>query len=257
MPRVQRALSIEDLNRRFKHEESPQHESTRSPGSWPEPRQARLSARLPDPPVFNGTNTHVQYNEWKIRIQDKLIHNADHYPSNDFQIAYIISRLGGEAIQYAIPKQYRSVTELLDRLSDIYEVPVQIIKQANRTAFNQLQQDNDEPFPVFYKKFMKHGSDRYSNKTNLSLLEEDLREKINPRLQWVLACNPRDTSLPELKEYLLLVDYYQRSEAQALIDQKAILFAQQYAKARYELANKKQIRILQRYQQSDSDDYEF
>ncbi|KAF6232250.1 hypothetical protein HO173_009633 [Letharia columbiana] len=99
MPRVQRSLSAEDLYQRFhtKQEEIPgQQQETQgqnSPGISvpppspppptprdfealrthrhrpisPQPVRQPLSPRLPDPPVFTGTNS-IPFDDWKMRI---------------------------------------------------------------------------------------------------------------------------------------------------------------------------------------------
>ena len=93
MPRVQRSLSAEDLRHRFHKQKNQPRENQsqdgqiqghdppnipapapsppprdlrglRRPRSPSPPRQAlRLSLTLPDPPVFNGINNHVSFDE--------------------------------------------------------------------------------------------------------------------------------------------------------------------------------------------------
>ena len=76
---------------------------------------------------------------------DKLAYNADYYSSESFKLAYVISRLGGEAAKYITLKRrqksqplkgqksqlsiklgcYTYITgELLDQLSNLYETPL-------------------------------------------------------------------------------------------------------------------------------------
>ena len=102
----------------------PDHEALRPKSS----KQAtRLSTKLPDPPVFSGTNDHVQFDDWKLRIQDKLTYNGDHYPSDSFKVAYITTRLSGEARSFitfvrrhkALSNDNLSSEELLDLLSGL------------------------------------------------------------------------------------------------------------------------------------------
>ena len=76
MPRVYRSLSINNLYQRF-HRNPPtiprppstpssQPHSPRPPSSLNQ--HARLSTRLPDPPIFTATNANVPFNDWKLRI---------------------------------------------------------------------------------------------------------------------------------------------------------------------------------------------
>ena len=86
-----------------------------------------------------------------IRIQDKLTHNSDHYPSESFKVARITSRLSGEASKYISLKRrqkFYSSGELLDLLSDLYETPPSIIYTENSHAYHHLKQEN-RPFSAF------------------------------------------------------------------------------------------------------------
>ncbi|KAF6234850.1 hypothetical protein HO173_007070 [Letharia columbiana] len=101
----------------------------------PQPVRQPLSPRLPDPPIFTGTNS-VPFDDWKMRIQDKLTHNGDHFLTDAFKIAYVVARLEGKASHHmSTRRRYRSypITDvLLDHLSNIYEVPLSIIRQTHQ-----------------------------------------------------------------------------------------------------------------------------
>ncbi|KAF6231260.1 hypothetical protein HO173_010592 [Letharia columbiana] len=62
----------------------------------PQPVRQPLSPRLPDPPIFTGTNS-ILFDDWKMRIQDKLTHNGDYFLTDTFKITYVIVRLREEA----------------------------------------------------------------------------------------------------------------------------------------------------------------
>ena len=135
LPRDFEALRAHDHGRRspFGHSQS-----------LPPVQRPFLSPRFPDPPIFNGSgNTNILFEDWKLRIKDKLIVNKDHYPSEHSQIAYIITRLGGKAIEYTLPRRrtnsYHSVAELLNQLSDIYEIPLEVEETVHREAFIALE----------------------------------------------------------------------------------------------------------------------
>ena len=271
MPRIQRSLSIEDLHRRFKREThsqiSPDIPTPPLPPRDlealryrpPSPPWQLLSTKLPDPPVFNGdTGSKVSFIDWKLRIQDKLRLNADHYPSSDFQVAYIITRLGGEAVQHTLPRRrkgtYVSADELLNYLSDLYETPLEISQQEDRRAYRELQQGN-QSFPEFYKKFMRYESQN----PDPEQLAFDLQDKVNIRLRKALACCPQVqfSSLPALKQYLTRLDHHYNVRAEEKANKKTEAFARQYALAKAEMEDNKRMRLLQRQsKQQDGDDME-
>ena len=135
MPRVQRSLSAEDLYQQYRHKQEKQPEKQSPNGQAqgqgptnipvlsrdfrplranrsaspirqsnnPSPRPT-LSPRLPDPPIFNGTDR-TKFEDWKLRILDKLSLNKDHYPTDAFQINYVISRLGGKASEHTVSRR--------------------------------------------------------------------------------------------------------------------------------------------------------
>ena len=162
MPRMQRSLSAEDLYQRFhtnQEEISRQQGETQGQSSpaisvpppsppppiprdfealrhryrpiSPQPVRQPLSPRLPDPPVFTDTNS-VPFNDWKMRIQDKLTHNGDHFLTDTFKITYVIARLREKINHHiSIRRRYRlypTTDVLLDYLSNIYEVLLFIIR---------------------------------------------------------------------------------------------------------------------------------
>ena len=70
----------------------------------------------------------MPFDDWKLRIQDKLTHNSDHYPSESFKVAYVMTCLGGEASMHTTLKRRQkslSSNELLDMLSDFYRLHYQ------------------------------------------------------------------------------------------------------------------------------------
>ena len=99
---------------------------------------ARLSTKLPDPPVFIvANNSHVPFDGLKTRIRDKLIPNGDHSPFKSFKVVYLTSRLSREASkQMSFKRRPKSLScsELLDILSDFYETSLLVVYKENRHA---------------------------------------------------------------------------------------------------------------------------
>ena len=152
MPRVQRSLSAEDLYQRYRHTKQENQLENKSPNSQAQgqdppdipapPRDFRafrayrsaspfrqsnnspsrpiLSPRLPDPPIFNGTDR-SKFEDWKLRILDKLNLNKDHYLTNAFQINYVISRLGGRASEYIVPRRRETTVNPYVTTKDILD----------------------------------------------------------------------------------------------------------------------------------------
>ena len=116
-----------------------------------------LSIKLLDLLVFTG-NKHVLFDDWKMRIQDKLVYNDDYYPTESFKIVYIITRLGGDVSGHVSIRRrftpYDSVNDLLDYLTDLYEVSLNIVRLMHRRTYYIIAQ-GDQLFLNFYREFRK------------------------------------------------------------------------------------------------------
>ncbi len=181
------------------------------------------SVKLPDPPIFIGTGDST-WETWNIKIADKLDANADHYPTEKIRIAYVVSRLGGDADQqtYAkrrvgAPSPYQSLSELLKHLEGIYE-DQDLIRKCRReyVALKQL----NKPFSSFYSEFTRIFS--FLNYDDTTLMD-DIQDKINNRLQDALSVCPIEfSSLDKLKTFLQGVDNKQRANYQLRGEQRTV-----------------------------------
>ncbi len=152
------------------------------------------------------------WNSWRIKIDDKLQTNVDHFVDETICIAYVISRLEDDAAEHIFAwrrhdasHSYISIYELLEHLEEIYEN-----QNKNRKChhkYNALRQA-DKFFNVFYFDFMKLFS--YLDYDDCILMN-DLQNKINNRLQNALSvCFEDFASLHRLKIFLQNVNNKQR-----------------------------------------------
>ncbi len=220
-----RRVTLRDAN------QSPSPPSSRPsspPASARNPLSPRLSTKLPDPPIFkcakDDPKRNVVFDDWKLRITDKLTHNGDHFPTESFKIAYIITRLGGEIIKYISLRRrlrpYTTVDELLGHLSDIYEIPTHIIRSENRYTLRSLRQGT-QSFQTFYAEFMRchEREEPYSDED----LIWNMKEAIRLRLRRCAVSNTDEfKSFTAMKEYLIRVDHEKRLMADKRADKRAI-----------------------------------
>ncbi|KAL8816074.1 MAG: hypothetical protein Q9191_008385 [Dirinaria sp. TL-2023a] len=116
---------------------------------------------LPDPPVFTGgNNDEYEYEDWALRIRDKLNGNADRFTAQT-ATAYVISRIGGEASKHILFYRLRDcdyfkvLSMIFDALHDIYENFER--QKITRLAYKLLKQKKEQSFNNFYTKFMLYG----------------------------------------------------------------------------------------------------
>ncbi len=144
------------------------------------------------------------WDSWRIKIDDKLQTNVDHFDNENICIVYVISRLENDAAehifawhQHDASHSYISINELFEHLKEIYD-------ELNRNRkccckYNTLRQA-EKSFNVFYFNFMKLFSYlEYDDHT----LMNNLQNKINNRLQNTLSvCSENFTSLTRLRIFL-------------------------------------------------------
>jgi len=152
------------------------------------------------------------WNSWRIKINDKLQTNVDHFDNKNICIIYVISRLEDDVAEHIfawhwhdVLHSYISINELFEHLKEIYNELNR--NQKYRREYNVLKQA-EKSFNVFYFDFMKLFS---YLKYNDCTLMNDLQNKINNRLQNTLSiCSENFTSLIHLRIFLQDVNNKQR-----------------------------------------------
>ncbi len=154
----------------------------------------------------------LTWDSWRVKIDDKLQANVDHFDNENICIVYVISRLEDDATEHIFAQHqhdalhsYISINELFEHLKEIYD-------ELNRNRkchreYNALRQA-EKSFNVFYFNFMKLFSYlEYDDRT----LMNDLQNKINNRLQNALSvCSENFTLLTRLRIFLQNVNNKQR-----------------------------------------------
>ncbi len=152
------------------------------------------------------------WNSWRIKINNKLQTNVNHFVDETICIVYVISRLEDDAAEHIFAWRchdalhfYILIYKLLEHLEKIYENQNKNWKC--RCKYNALRQA-DKLFNVFYFDFMKLFS--YLD-YNDRILMNDLQNKINNCLQNALSvCFEDFASLHHLKIFLQDVNNKQR-----------------------------------------------
>ncbi len=152
------------------------------------------------------------WDSWRIKMNDKLQANVDHFDNENICIAYVIFRLEDDAAEHIFARHrhdashsYTSIDKLFEHLKEIYDELNRNWKC--RRKYNVLRQA-DKSFNVFYFDFMKLFS--YLDYDDCILMN-DLQNKINNRLQNALSvCSENFTSLTRLRIFLQDVNNKQR-----------------------------------------------
>jgi hypothetical protein len=123
-----------------------------TPGSGP-----GRSPKMADPELLSN-GKEPTFEQWLLRMKDKLSTNADHYNTEKLRVAYVNSRTKGEAARHILPRmkddhpaKYRTAEEVFTHLAEMYEDPEKL--QNAKKDFNALTMELCSSFQSFRTKF--------------------------------------------------------------------------------------------------------
>jgi hypothetical protein len=145
------------------------------------------STKLPDPSMFSGKRSELV--PFRILMRNKLRTNHDHYPSEDEQLGYVLSRIGGDAARLVDSFNPPSVDDVFGLLEVSYGDPnVQITAQAKLNKMSQ----GDRNFPTYFSEFHRYAK---QSGWNDSALVNRLLESLNGDLQNAMITLDRPDTL--------------------------------------------------------------
>lgn len=94
-------------------------------------QQQKKSTKFPDAPMFDD-GKFIPFEIWRRVVENKLLLNEDHYPTEQHRMAYVENRTRGKAAAYLNPRRkinalklYRSAQEMLNNLKAVFHDPYQ------------------------------------------------------------------------------------------------------------------------------------
>ncbi len=187
---------------------------------------------------FKFSNSFIFTNEdestwdsWRIKMNDKLQTNVDHFNNENICIVYVISRLEDDAAEHIFAQHWHDASHLYISINKLFEHLKEIYDELNRNwkccrKYNVLRQ-TDKFFNVFYFNFIKLFS--YLDYDDCTLMN-NLQNKINNRLQNTLSvCSENFTSLTRLRIFLQdvnnkqWVNYQLRSQLRTVIIKVSVI----------------------------------
>jgi hypothetical protein len=169
------------------------------------PVPTRLSERLPDPEKFSGDRKDLR--RFVSQIQEKLIVNADRFPTPQSRMAYLTNRLTGVPYAQALPYirygvcQLSDYPDILDILERAYGDPNRVNNA--RTELFRFKQTNKE-FSTFFAEFQRLGLEAEMTEESLSAL---LEQAVSQEVKEMLVHSP-----PTSRKYLDLAAHLQDLE---------------------------------------------
>ncbi len=148
------------------------------------------SKKLPDPPIFtDGKDPTID--DWLSAMRNKLEGNADWFPTDVQQKAYVRTRIGGDAMKHLTARFFKDSIKPYTTADEIFDDLYQIFGDPNRRtnalkAYRRLKQVGPfRDFNTFWAEFQRLASD--SELYNQEALLEDLKDKMSYELQKALA----------------------------------------------------------------------
>ncbi len=144
------------------------------------------------------------WDSWRVKINNKLQININHFDNENICIVYVISRLEDDAAEHIFTWHWHNALHSYILINELFEHLKEIYNKLNKNRkchheYNALRQA-DKSFNVFYFNFMKlFNYLEYDD----CILMNDLQNKINNRLQNALSvCSKNFTSLTRLRIFL-------------------------------------------------------
>ncbi len=99
------------------------------------------------------------WNSWRIKMNDKLQTNVNHFDNENICIVYVISRLEDDAAEHIFVQHHHDALHSYILIYELFEHLKEIYDELNRNRkcrckYNALKQ-TDKSFNVFYFDFMK------------------------------------------------------------------------------------------------------
>lgn len=157
----------------------------RRPSPTPSQEQSRVqkSSKIPDPPVFKDGLT-LTFDTWKRAVRNKLRSNADHYPTEEAKLGYVLSRVEQPASDILEPYldddaavSLTTHTQVFEALERVYGVPNK--EYLYQGQFEHLEQGSLD-FNAFVAEFYRLSAPLRRDENSLL---NSFRRKLSPTMQ--------------------------------------------------------------------------
>jgi Zinc knuckle len=177
----------------------------RTPTPSQEQPRSQKSSKIPDPPVFKDGVTPT-FDTWKRAVRNKLRSNADHYPTEEAKLGYVLSRVEQPASDILEPyldddaaTPLTTHTQIFEALERVYGVPNK--EYLYQGQFELLEQGNTD-LNAFVAEFYRLSAPLRRDESSLL---NSFRRKLSPTMQR-LTIGRQNDSLEDLIEFCRRVD---------------------------------------------------
>jgi hypothetical protein len=146
-----------------------------SPTPSTEHLRVQKSSKIPDPPMFKD-GLKPTFDAWKHAVRNKLRTNADHYPTDEVKLGYVLSRIKQPASDILEPYLDDDTAMPLTTYTQVFEVLERVYGVPNK---EYLYQGNND-FNAFVAEFYRLAT--LLRRDENSLLNS-FRRKLSPTMQ--------------------------------------------------------------------------
>jgi hypothetical protein len=158
--------------------------------------QCKKSSKIPDPPILTD-GKEPTFEDWLLRMEDKLSANADHYPTSALRLAYVKSRCGGRASDHIISRSRSDAINKYQDSADIFEHLKTVFLDVNRVLnakgkYRRLYMKTFDKFQDFLSEFSY-----LAQESNLAKSEwkEELYYKLHSSIQRLVIKESNDPTI--------------------------------------------------------------
>ena len=188
----------------------------------PGPVRREKSEKIPDPPILTDGKAPT-FEDWLLRMEDKLTGNADRYPTPELRLIYVKSRCGGRAAEHIISRSRSKAMNKYRDAADIFDHLKILFPDANRVAnakakYRRLFMKASDKFEEFLSEFSY-----FAQESELAESEwkEELYYKLHPDIQRLVIKESNDSLLDFAGFVTACTQYANRLEMIVLREQRS------------------------------------
>jgi hypothetical protein len=163
------------------------------------PVRPEKSEKIPDPPILTDGKAvpGPTFEDWLLRMEDKLAGNADRFPTPELRMVYVKSRCAGRAARHIISRsrshamnKYRDAADIFDHLKTLFEDANRVTNA--KTKYRRLFMKASDTFQEFLSEFSYLAQE---SELAESEWKEELYYKLHPGIQRLVIRESNDSSL--------------------------------------------------------------
>jgi hypothetical protein len=179
--------------------------------------RSKRTAKLPDPPALSDGET-PKYEDWAIQMKHKMKANADHYPTDELRMGYVLNRCEGAALAHIRPRLSEKSAHPYTKVEEMFKTLEDAFADHNKRrdfikAYNRCYQGK-QAFRTFWAEFQRLATEL---EMDTERMKEDLLLRVNAELAAGIAMLDTDgMTIYQIADRFHKADAVQRDVAERM-----------------------------------------